>query len=380
MFELSKDKLYSYKSFLLKKIVDFERNFEDLETFVIYIEKELSIFDENYIKNKPIQSFLTLKDSKYLLKEERDKLLFKFKKRTFEVEEKLFSAFTLFEEFRVFLINQKIKKIDLRTIKSILNDTHKIFYSIFKKIFFIENISLDHYILLKEEIKKKALQLLDNISVITNLAFESLWYFNDIDIKKLKKISLAKLEEGDIILTKKKFVENSLFTKVVSKLIRSKIVHSSMVYKVGKNYLEIFESIGDNGGKSVIHSLEFSNSSFYLILRKKKSLSNMQKKELVTLMSQNIGRKYSFIKVFSAIFTQRREILSNNPYFPYKRRSNIFKFLSGVFCSEIISELYSKIGIRLGFSKDNSMVSPLELLNSSELEIIGYIENATKKN
>ena len=47
---------------------------------------------------------------------------------------------------------------------------------------------------------------------------------------------------------------------------------------------------------------------------------------------------------------------------------------SKVFCSEIIASIYKNLGHNIANKPDSAEVSPIDLFNSPELEIVGYIE------
>ena len=116
----------------------------------------------------------------------------------------------------------------------------------------------------------------------------------------------------------------------------------------------------------------------YLILRYRKGLSGKEQKKMTKLIWKEINKKFSVLKMYWIAFQYGLIKFYN------KRLYKIFPNITignnpfnskWVFCSEIISMIYRKFHKNLGNYTDNAMVWPVDIFNSFELDIIGYIDD-----
>ncbi|MEC8220550.1 MAG: hypothetical protein VX028_00645, partial [Nanoarchaeota archaeon] len=218
------------------------------------------------------------------------------------------------------------------------------------------------------EIKKK-------ISMITNIIFNNFYYQKNLDLKNFKKISYANIRVGDIILKRREQKENTRLSKLINIFLDSPIVHVSLVYRVSKDACYTLEVDAYNNTCGEISKLKVKNTEDYIIMRSKKLLSKEKQEKIKLYQEEFLTRKYSILKVIGAFIQRHKERIFSNIGIFSSRKKNIFSSIEGIFCSQVAAEVYKKAGIELGLTDDTSVVSPLDILNSPQLKIVGYLEN-----
>lgn len=319
-----------------------------------------------------VSNYLSMKGSEYVEELEFRRRIDKIKNLTYELETLYHDYLKKFDVFMALLKTQDIRKIDRRTLDTYSLRIDELNTKVLKDITLFEDIEFNEYIIKKNNLRHTVSKLVELQFIVLNLVSESKYYVKDINFKKLKKLKYDEIQEGDILLLRKANSVLTSFRKLASVLLESNFIHSAIVYKKYKGDVYLFEGLAFDDKKTLIEKMERGPKLTYLVLRPKNRLDNKQIKKLKALMEENIGIKYSHIKTLGAFFQRHKEIFFKDTLFQKNRRENPFKELPGMFCSEIVVKIYNKIGVRIGFNEDDSIISPIDILNSPELDYIGY--------
>jgi hypothetical protein len=272
---------------------------------------------------------------------------------------------------------QTIKDIDkykINTIRKILIKTNMYNKEMLDTLVIDYNAEFNDYIQNLSDLEDLLIELKANLSIIEHLVYTSYVFETKIDYTKIKKMGLEDLETGDLIF----FDENpktthSFVTKQISKVTKTSILHLALFYDSEKKKYFIFQARGANRKKTYVAPIEIQKGYKYIILRIKKGLSYSEKELVKKTVVENINIKFSLTKLYFASLNVLllRLYKSWMPFLDIG--SNPWK-TSKVFCSEIIATIYKNLGHNIANKPDAAEVSPIDLFNSPELEIIGYIE------
>jgi len=114
---------------------------------------------------------------------------------------------------------------------------------------------------------------------------------------------------------------------------------------------------------------KYSKNNIGLVLRYKNKLTNSEKNTIKKYLDGCIGKSYGLSRVILLSFLYKLFDKIDN----YKKLVNLHSKKS-IFCSENVIRAYASAGIYLSNKYDESTVTPIDLLNNAELEIIGYLE------
>ncbi|NQZ85675.1 MAG: hypothetical protein HRU03_08205 [Nanoarchaeales archaeon] len=211
-------------------------------------------------------------------------------------------------------------------------------------------------------------------------------YIYDYPLDKIKNIELNQLQKGDIILSVKsqQRIDNNMFFKIISKITHSRIGHSTIFIGLNKKnkpeYLDI--RTGDATIKKLILNSDsirymrsqrkYSNDVVGLVLRIKNELSKIEEEQIIKYLTNKLNLRYGFLKVVYALtFGKIYELLPVDKL----RLKNPDQSLKTMFCSELVIRAYDSANIYLSNKSDPAETAPADLLNSPQLEVIGYINN-----
>jgi len=364
-----KETLYQDTERVIRKLALFEKKFIDSEEKFITVYSKL----ERKPKKPTLLDFLLLREQQYLKKALSRRLLKKMNLIVSDLQELHLNYIRSLEQYKVHLYNLPLSRLDKKTIReefSMLDIRNK---AIMQSLNTGSIPDFNSYVLAKKRIAKIVLSQIELLYSVLNLVSEDLFYLKDVDTSNMKQLKLDQLEEGDILLLKKPEAHLKSFRKIASKIMDSKFIHSAIVYKKDKDIIYLFQGLAFNEKKTLIAPIEIVKGYEYIIMRPKKKLNKEKLAKLKELEEENMNLKYSYAKVFAGFFERHLEKFLEDTEITTRKR-NPLNMLSGVFCSEVVARIYAQVGVTFGFSHDNAMVGPLDILNAPELEQIGYIK------
>lgn len=269
---------------------------------------------------------------------------------------------------------KKLIEFEIINILKSNKEIYHLLYSIYLKIqkdqSSLEQLS---YLFKKNE---RSLKILVNMSYSYN-------HFNyTLDTKKIKKIDYSDLKYGDIVLT---IQENITFFSdplnwLILKITRSNIVHATIYCNKNNGNYYFFDTITNNFSDYIdkdifYHKLKknYSQNSIGLVLRLKKNLSKTQKIKIDEYFKLYNGRKYGLFKALNLAL-----LLKLFYYFPNEKYLENRGFKNTSYCSETVVLAYENAKIILSIKEDTATITPVDLLNSDKLEIIGHIDKPQK--
>lgn len=279
----------------------------------------------------------------------------------------------------------QIYRIYSNTIKKLINENLEIFEEILHIITVEINAETNEFIKSKKIFLQLCDQILENLSIWLHIIYCNYRFNREVKYDSLEQLHREDLQAGDIILFDEyEYYRSSHVRKRIVHYTGSTILHSAIVYKKNKyNQALIFHAWWDNRMKSYIE--EFSPILWvkYLVLRYRKGFSTKDQKKMTKLIWKEIDRKFSVLKLYGIAFHYGL-IKFYNKYL-YKIFPNVIIWdnpfnSKGVFCSEVISMIYRKFHKNLWNYTDNAMVAPIDIFNSFELDIVGYIDDEQKLN
>lgn len=269
------------------------------------------------------------------------------------------------------MLNQSIYEIDKK---------QKEITSLFENL--LEN-ELEKFYNCKNNVKK-ILKIHKQIIITINMYTSFTSYFYDYSTKDLKNLEFNELKKGDIVLSlkSKKIIKSNLFYKLISKITKSRIGHSTIFLGLNNKNKPTYIDVQDGdatvenlitNSKSIKYtktSNKYSNDVIGLILRVKGGLSKQEEKLISEFTNAKTNLQYGFIKAILALI-----IGKIYEFLPSKRLKlkHPDQNLKTMFCSEFVIRTYENAQIYLQNKSDAAMTSPADLLNSPQLEIVGYI-------
>lgn len=367
-------KLYTITEKLVSSLREFESfSSQSIEKIVELVEKNKELNETKPQKNTML-NYLMMRENNYDLELEKRKILEKLRKQIIRIGDHYFFYLEAFAEFKYEIMHYSLSKIDIRTINEIFKKIDKENKKIQDLIVIFENTNYNELLHRKSVFRQSYSKILEYLYVIENLVYEDIYYIKELDFSKLKLLKTKDVKEGDVIILKKYYKNLTIYRKLIVNILGSTFIHSAIVYKISKDKIYLFEANAYNDKLTNIAILEKKPNYKYVVLRPKREFSKQGIKQIKEIMEANVGIKFSILKTLSASYERLKELHLRNSFLPLKRKKNPFKNLKGTFCSEAVAKIYEEMGIRLGLSDDNSIISPLDILNSPELEIIGYLQ------
>lgn len=245
----------------------------------------------------------------------------------------------------------------------------------------LEN-EIEKFYLCKKDVKL-ILKIHKKIVIAINMYSSYKSYFYNYPTTDLKKLNSSQLEKGDIILSLKsdKIIKENLFYKLISKFTKSNIGHSTIFIGVEKNknkYIDIQDGqatiknflLNKDSVKFVKTSNKYSNNVVGLVLRIKNGLSKKEEDQIFKYIESKVNLEYGVLKVLIGLaFGKIYENLPINKL-PFK---NPDQNLRSMFCSEFVIRTYENADIYLRNKSDPATTTPADILNSPQLQVIGYI-------
>lgn len=277
----------------------------------------------------------------------------------------------------------EIYRIYTNTIQQLMDDNHNLLSRLLHIISVDLNAEVNDFIQSKKDFSQICIKILENISISLHIIYCNFRFHKEVNYNILEKLSTDNLQPWDIILFDEyKYYTSSYARKRIVKWIWSTILHSAIIYKKSKhNDTLVFHAGWDNRMKSYIEEFQPIDWIKYLILRYRKWLSKHDQKKMTKLIWKEINKKFSLLKLYWVVFNYWLMDIYNKflvRFFPNVTVWNNPFRSSWIFCSEIISMIYRKFHKNVWNYTDNSMVSPIDIFNSFELEIIGYIDDNDK--
>lgn len=267
---------------------------------------------------------------------------------------------------------EKQFKVTQTTLKKKSEFIENLFTQLLDSLVFYDDFTYTNFISHKKKIDELLRKLSAELQVLGNLAFGEEYFFKDVKFSQLQKLKESEILPGDLLLLKKENYTLTPYRKALRWLLQSNIMHSAFVFDVVDEEIFVLEANSHDSRQIGIDSLERRKGYTYVVLRPRKSFTKMQISEMKEFSTTFVGTKFSNSKIIIGSLERGIEFLLRHFSF-YGRHMNPVRKLEGHFCSEIVAAVYDKGGCYLGISKDPSIASPIDLLNSRNLKIVGYI-------
>lgn len=328
----------------------------------------------------------------------KDKLIFKVKMififNFFFKNNSLDNTFLIYKK-KIFSFLNYSKKVDLNDkhlnilLKNQINKSESDLILFEKYLKHFKFIDKNHKSIYFKKIYEFINQNDENLYKLYNMIETFTNYLYDVDLNNLKRKNYFDLKSGDIVLSKKSKTEikKTFEYKLTKYLTKSNIVHANIFLNSEKknsenNYIFLdVEDIPENVSrikkffKGIIFKKvqsTYTNDNVGIILRVKFGLSKSEKNKIVEYCNSMIGVEYGLIKALNLI-------LLSKIFFPLFKKKYRNYDSKTIFCSEFVSKAYENAKIYITNKEDNSTVTPIDILNSPELQIIGYLDNNSKK-
>ncbi|MEC8339685.1 MAG: hypothetical protein VXZ40_03600, partial [Nanoarchaeota archaeon] len=306
----------------------------------------------------------------------------KINEKKYEIEKAYFELHELYTILKDSMqdCSDEISKVEFNTLRLSLLQINKEFEKINNIIITELNSEVNNYIIADNSVKELLSSIVSMLSIQTHIILSGgTFKYGVSDYSKLKKLEPKNLQTGDVILYDEyEAYKRGLITKQIKYFIKSTIMHAAMYYGTEDGRYLSYEASGRNRKVSYIGDLTLDNGTRHLILRSKKRLSIDDKKLVKKLLEENINRKFSVVKMYGIALNYTLTRLYKT-WFPFLTTGKNIYFGKGIFCSQAIAEIYQSLGINISNNEDYGMVSPIDIFNSFELEIVGYIEDPSIK-
>lgn len=306
----------------------------------------------------------------------------KINEKKYEIEKAYFELHELYTILKDTMqdCSDEISKVEFNTLRLSLLQINKEFEKINNIIITELNSEVNNYIIADNSVKELLSSIVSMLSIQTHIILSGgTFKYGVSDYSKLKKLEPKNLQTGDIILYDEyEAYKKGLITKQIKYFIKSTIMHAAMYYGTEDGRYLTYEASGRNRKVSYIGDLTLDIGTRHLILRSKKKLSTDDKKMVKKLLEENINRKFSVAKMYGIALNYTLTRLYKT-WFPFLTTGKNIYFGKGIFCSQAIAEIYQSLGINISNNEDYGMVSPIDIFNSFELEIVGYIEDPSIK-
>lgn len=320
----------------------------------------LLIHDERYIENK---------DKLIILEDEINKLKLKI--------ESIFQDYkTNYTNIKSYVQNfSNLSRVEKNNQRLSLIHLNKQFNKINKIILVSTNAELNEFLESKKKLEEIILNIDNVISTILHSNFSDLHYKYQVeDYSKIKKLSERDLKTGDIILNDDyETYKKSIALRQIKYFIKSTILHVAIYYGTENKRHLIYEASGRNRKVSYLGDFKKEKGTKNLVLRLPHSFTDKEKKIIKEIIENHVNKPFSIIKLYGIALNYTLLKLYKT-WFPFITTGKNIYFGEGIFCSQTIGEIYQKLGINISNKEDLGMLSPIDIFNSFELDIIGYIE------
>lgn len=280
------------------------------------------------------------------------------------------------------LISSHIKK--LKTAYSKLNKFIVVYMKNFNEIF-TNSQSLEisfekiyeSYHTIKLEIKTLKESSFKEVIDLESSLFEFFEHSHTLEeeLNLLPNISIKDLKKGDIIVEYIEKQYSQMLGKVISFFLKTSIIHTSVVYKISKKKIFIFETSTLNGiFKSKILEFKPDKHIRYIILRANPQLNQNQCNIMDSFIDSHISTPYAPLKTTGLVYKKLVKGVKSKYYFTNPNLKNPISHKKGLFCSELVSRMYKEMGITITKIADDSLVSPYDVYNSKSLVKLGVLE------
>ncbi|MDA3855012.1 MAG: hypothetical protein PF569_02045, partial [Candidatus Woesearchaeota archaeon] len=225
-----------------------------------------------------------------------------------------------------------------------------------------------------ENVKSLLLENKRSIKILENMFYSFKHFTYEPEYNKYEKISYNDLKFGDILLSLKndEIINSSWVYKMILINTKSHIGHARLFYekKNNKNYfIDVPKMALNVKFKKTVK--KYDKNVIGLVMRKKIQLTKNEEKIIIEYIKNKvIGKRFAFFKgAFLSVMFK-----SYDKFSFYQNLKNPFSPRWSVFCSENITRIYESIGVFIGDKDDEATVTPVDLFNSKELEVIGYID------
>jgi uncharacterized protein YycO len=219
----------------------------------------------------------------------------------------------------------------------------------------ISNIKYDYFVNLDPTHKMEYKLLSNLISKIETIG--DIYSINDGDF-------VNKLAIGDILLYFNMSSRNSFFTKTITKFTKSFIIHAG-IYTGGGNILEANETSGS------VDNIKIRLTESNQIIVVMRGNLNANQIEMISKIARNFKENtsgYGYKELIGQAIFQKTGI------FP-----NIFTNKHAYFCSELVDEVYKKIGYPLTAGKTSQYATPGDIIDSRYLRVAYILDNLNDK-
>ncbi len=374
-------KFFCYYIFMIKKqyektVVEIGKlrriiNYEYENILNCNLEYEYSLND----KNKTIFDFF----EKLISVDKNKKANEKFNKCTNSSIVKINNIFheyieSLYELYDAFK-REELGRVDSTTITNLQNKIDDRNKELLGIIQVMKVTNYNKYYIDKKNISQSLYEIETYLRNIVLVCVNYSNYIYRVDVQELKVISKSFLKEGDVIVEQIRDNYEGLKGRVISFFLDSPVIHVSMVYRNSKYGLYLFDAqIRKNNVDTSITVFDRYKNIDYIVLRPKLKISKKELAQIDKFVEEHISTPYSKVKTISLAGHRIKHKIFERVGLKGKRNSNMFDFSSGVFCSELISKVYQRIGINVSYNNQHSMVFPLDFVNSKDFEIVGVLK------
>ncbi len=284
-----------------------------------------------------------------------------------------FESFILIKEYEQNL--NDISRVERNNLRLSLIHLNKQVKKINKMILIELDAELNTFL----ESKKKLKKIISNVLITSSIVLHSLYTdlhfkYRVNDYSKLKKLKRSDLETGDIILNDDyNLYKKSIAMRQIKYFTKSTILHVAIFYDHQNNRDIIYEASGRNRKVSYLGDLKIEEGSRHIIMRLPKKFNSQEKEIIKNIIEDNVNQEFSIIKLYGIALNYVLLKLYKT-WFPFITTGKNIYFGKGIFCSQTIGEIYKNFGYNISNKEDLGMLSPLDIFNSFELDIVGYIE------
>lgn len=366
-------KIYSYYHKVLSKLDNLLESFEKNQRIILDILRNKDEYDDSNVFNTYF-AMIQRHDKSYNKYLHNAKIKKKANIYLLKILKTYYAYISEYNVYKEFIGNFSITGYQTNTIKQILTQTNKINEKILELLTLDFNFEYNDYLENTKILEKHIINLKANLSIIEHITYTNFIFNYDVNYNKLEKLSLKDLKPGDIIF----FDENpkttcSFVTRQVSRETKSRISHLVLFFKNDMHEYMIFQARGANRKKTYIAPIHIRKDYKYIVLRLKNGLSKEEEKRLLEQVLEHINIKFSLIKIYT-LWINRILIRFYKDWFPFIDMGKNPLKSKRVFCSEVIATVYRNIGRNISNKPDPALVAPIDLFNSPELEIVGYIQ------
>ena len=292
----------------------------------------------------------------------------------FKIEKRFYYYQRIYDRIKIFLQENIYQKINRNTLDQTLFYIDEINEKILKLLVIDLNSEFNNYYKILGELNYYSKKIMNKISIHLHIAYQENNFIRNIDYSKLDRISLKNMQMGDIIIFDEfEKYKSSLARRQIRFWVKTTILHSVIfMYKEGSSYV-IYEAAGTNRKKSYLANLEVDAGVRYIVLRPRKSYNKKFREYVERDIKSLLNRRFSILKLYMIAFNYSLTKFYKT-WFPYITAGRNLYFGKGIFCSETVAMLYGDLGLNISNNEDYGMVSPVDIYNSYNLDLVGYFD------